>query len=183
MNKKDLGSALALYPTPVVVVGTMIDGKPNWTLVAHIGIIGHDHVMVSMATPHFSNAGIKAMRMLSINVVDESWLAQADYTGFVSGAKHDKSELFAYELGAEGTPIIEDAKVSMECAVEDIYETKGFESFICTISHTYADETVVNEKGKVDYNTFKPVLFEMPNYTYLRTGETIAPCLSFAKGQ
>lgn len=183
MNKKDIGSALALYPTPLVVVGTMVDGKPNWTLVGHLGIIGHDHVMVSMAAPHHSNKGIKATRTLSINVVDRAILEQADYAGCVSGAKTDKSELFAYETGAEGAPIIEDAKVAMECAVEDIYETKGFESFICTISHTYADESVLNDKGKIDYGTFKPILFEMPNYTYLETGETVAPCMSFGKGR
>ena len=53
--KKNIGNAMALYPTPLVVVGAMVDGKPNWTLVGHLGIIGHDRVMVSMATPHYSN--------------------------------------------------------------------------------------------------------------------------------
>lgn len=43
--KKNIGNALALYPTPLVVVGTMVDGKPNWVLVGHLGIIGHDRVM------------------------------------------------------------------------------------------------------------------------------------------
>ena len=47
--KKDLGSVLALYPTPLVVVGAMVNGKPNWVLVGHVGIMGHDHVMVSLA--------------------------------------------------------------------------------------------------------------------------------------
>ena len=46
--KKDLGSVLALYPTPLVVVGTMVDKKPNWVLVGHVGIMGHDHIMVSL---------------------------------------------------------------------------------------------------------------------------------------
>lgn len=55
--KKNIGKDLALYPTPLVVVGAMVDGKPNWTLVGHLGIIGHDHVMVSMAAPHYSNKG------------------------------------------------------------------------------------------------------------------------------
>lgn len=32
--KKNIGSALALYPTPVVVAGTMAGEKPTWTLVA-----------------------------------------------------------------------------------------------------------------------------------------------------
>ena len=49
--KKNIGNAIALYPTPLVVVGAMVDGKPNWTLVGHLGIIGHDRVMVSMAAP------------------------------------------------------------------------------------------------------------------------------------
>lgn len=65
--KKNIGSVLALYPTPLVVVGAMVDGKPNWTLVGHLGIIGHDHVLVSMAVPHYSNRGIRENKALSIN--------------------------------------------------------------------------------------------------------------------
>jgi flavin reductase (DIM6/NTAB) family NADH-FMN oxidoreductase RutF len=42
--KKNLGSKLALYPTPVSVVGVMAEDKPNWVLVCHIGIVSHDHV-------------------------------------------------------------------------------------------------------------------------------------------
>lgn len=48
--KKNIGAKLALYPTPLVVVGTMVNGKPNWTLVGHLGIIGHDRVMVSISS-------------------------------------------------------------------------------------------------------------------------------------
>ena len=35
---------------------------------------------------------------------------------------------------------------------------------------------VLDENGKVDYNKLKPVLFEMPTYSYLRTGEMIGKC-------
>ena len=37
--KKNIGKALALYPAPLIVVGSLVDGKPNWTLVAHAGIM------------------------------------------------------------------------------------------------------------------------------------------------
>lgn len=57
--KKNRGTVLALYPTPVTVVGAMVDGKPNWTLVAHVGIIGHDRILVSMMKSHRSNKGIR----------------------------------------------------------------------------------------------------------------------------
>ncbi len=63
--KKNIGNAMALYPTPLTVVGAMVNGKPNYVLVGHIGIMGHDHVMVSLAAPHYTNQGIKETRKLS----------------------------------------------------------------------------------------------------------------------
>ena len=181
--KKNIGNALALYPTPLVVVGAMVNGKPNWLLVGHLGIIGHDHVMVSLAAAHYTNQGIKESKKLSINIVDEALLAKADHSGCVSGSKEDKSELFDFVLDEAGVPMIAQAPVTMVCSVEDIYETKGFESFICTVDATYAEEAVLNGEGKIDYHVLKPVLFEMPTYEYLRTGEVIGKCMSFGQEQ
>ena len=179
--KKNIGPALSLYPTLVIVVGAMVNGRPTWTLAAHIGIPGHDLLMVSLAKAHYINQGVKANRSLSLNVVDESWLKRADYVGCVSGGKTDKSGVFAYSIGETGAPMIDEAKLSIECEVQDIYETKAFENFMLSIKNTFAEETILNDAGKVDYDKFKPVLFEMPNYTYLRTGETIGRCMSFGK--
>lgn len=47
--KKNIGSQLALYPTPVTVIGAMNGEKPTWTLVAHVGIIGHDRVLKALS--------------------------------------------------------------------------------------------------------------------------------------
>lgn len=174
---------MALYPTPVTVIGAMNGEAPTWTLVAHVGIIGHDRVLVSLAAPHFINGIIKESRKLSINIVDEGILPQADYAGSVSGAKIDKSGLFEYDLGEAGTPIIQKAPLVMECEVVDVYASPGFESFICTIGSTYVEEEHLNGAGKIDYHTLKPVLFEFPTYEYLRTGEVIGKCLSFKNGE
>lgn len=70
---------------PITVVGAMDGDRPTWTLAGHLGIIGHDSVLVRLAAPHFIN----------------------------------------------------DAPLTLECSVEDIYETPNFESFICTIVNTY----------------------------------------------
>ena len=179
--KKKIGNTLALYPMPLVVVGAMVEGKPNWMLAGHVGIIGHDHVMVSLADTHYTNKGIKASRKLTVNIVDETLLRKADRSGCVSGNKEDKTMLFDYTLDDAGTPMIDQSPVTMVCSVEDIYETQGFESFICTIDATYASETVLNENGKIDYRVLRPVLFEMPSYEYLRTGDVIGKCMSFDK--
>lgn len=181
--KKNIGSSLALYPTPLVVVGTIVNGKPNWVLVGHLGIIGHDRVMVSLAQPHYTNQGIKETGKLSINIVDEALLEKADYAGCISGAKTDKSQLFDVITSDAGTPMIAQAPVVMECSVDDIYTTKGFESFICKIDNTYAEESVLTPDGKINYHVLKPVLFEMPTYEYLKTGDVIGKCMSFGKNQ
>ena len=179
--KKQIGNTLALYPMPLVVVGAMVDGKPNWLLAGHVGIIGHDHVMVSLASAHYTNKGIKASKKLSINLVDEALLAKADHAGCVSGSEEDKSALFDYMVDDRDVPMISQAPVSMVCSVEDIYKTPGFESFICTIDATYADGRVLNSAGKIDYRVLKPVLFEMPTYEYLRTGDVIGKCMTLGR--
>ena len=176
--KKNIGNSLALYPTPLVVVGTMVNGKPNYVLVGHVGIIGHDRIMVSLAKPHYTNQGIKETKALTVSVVNESMLAKADRAGCVSGNKADKSDLFAFHTEGTGAPVIDEAPVVMDCTVDDVYETEGFESFICKIDGVYAEENVLNENGKIDYHTLKPVLFEMPTYEYLRTGDVIGKCMN-----
>lgn len=181
--KKNIGKSLALYPTPLVVVGTMVNGKPNYVLVGHVGIIGHDRIMVSLAKPHYTNQGIKETRALTVNIVDESMLKKADRTGCVSGNKVDKSDMFAFHTEGTGAPVIDEAPVVMDCVVDDIYETEGFESFICKIDGVYAEENVLNDAGKIDYHTLKPVLFEMPTYEYLRTGDVIGKCMNISEWQ
>ncbi len=44
-----------------------------------------------------------------------------------------------------------------------------------------ADCGQCNGEGKINYHTLKPVLFEMPTYEYLRTGEVIGNCMSLGK--
>lgn len=179
--KKNIGSQLALYPMPVTVIGALNGEKPTWTLVAHVGIIGHDRVLVSLASAHFINQWIKENKKLSINLVDEAMLSKADYAGAVSGRQEDKSDLFPFKIGVHCAPLISVAPLTMECTVEDIYETEGFESFICSIDATYVEEKHLNADGKINYETLKPVLFEFPTYQYLKTGDVVGKCLSYKR--
>lgn len=181
MGKKDLGSLLALYPKPLTVVGAMVEGKVNWLIVGHTGIIGHDRVLVSMSKGHYTNQGIIQTGKLSVNLVSRDMLTKADYVGSVSGSTVDKSDVFNYHLGENGTPVIDDAPITMECEVVDTYESEGFDNFICRIAHTYADESVLAADGKLDYTRLKPVLFEFPTYSYIATGEIIGKCLNLEK--
>lgn len=181
MEKKNIGSLLALYPKPMTVVGAEVNGKVNWLVVGHTGIIGHDRILVSMNKSHYTNQGIKASKKFSINLVSREMLPKADYVGSVSGASVDKSEVFDFHWGENGSPVIDASPLTMECNVVDIYETEGFDNFICSIVNTYAAPEVLDSEGKLDYTRLKPVLFEFPTYSYLATGEVIGKCRNLEK--
>lgn len=179
--KRNIGNMVALYPTPAVVIGAEVEDTPTWTLVAHIGIVAHDRLLISLHSAHYINKGVKASGLLSVNIVNEDMLPKADYCGTHTGTKCDKSSVFAFTRGAGGTPMVDDSPLTMECRVEDVYECNGFENFICSVSGTYVDDSAIGENGKIDYTKLRPVLFEMPGYTYLRTGHTIGKCTTIGK--
>ena len=180
-EKQNIGSVIAFYPKPMTVIGAEVDGKVNWLVVGHTGIIGHDRVLVSMSKSHYTNQGIQKSKKLSINLVSREMLPKADYVGSVSGASVDKSGVFEYHWGENGTPVIDASPLTMECDVVDVYETEGFDNFICSIANTYAAPDVLGKDGKLDYTRLKPVLFEFPTYSYLATGEIIGKCLNLDK--
>ena len=180
-EKKNIGNVLALYPKPMTVVGAEVEGKVNWLVVGHTGIIGHDRVLVSMSKSHYTNQGIRKSKKLSINLVSREMLPQADYVGSVSGASVNKSGVFKYHWGENGTPVIDASPLTMECNVEDIFETEGFDNFICSIANTYAAPEVLDSEGKLDYTQLNPVLFEFPTYSYIATGEIIGKCRNLDK--
>ena len=151
--KKNIGKPLVLYPTPVTLVGAIVDGKPNWMLVAHVGIIGHDRILISAVKAHYTNKGIRENKILSVSLVDEKFLKSADRAGCVSGNKIDKSEMFEYEIGESGAPIPKNSPLTMECAV------------------------VLDDKGKVSLHKFKPALFSMTTYEYFSTGDFLGKCM------
>jgi len=180
--KKDLGPVLALYPTPTTIVGTVVDGKVNWIAIAHIGIIGHSCIMLSCGKTHYSNQGIKENKTASVNIVSEDMLIEADYVGMVSGKAADKSQIFKYHMGTlQNVPIIEKSPLVMECELIDIYDTPSHDNFIMKVVHTYAEESILDENGKLDYRKLKPILFEMPTRSYLKTGEAVAKCWDIGK--
>ena len=179
MGKLNLGDLPVLYPKPLTVIGAEVDGKVNWLVVGHTGIIGHDRILVSMSKSHHTNQGIRKSGELSINLVSRDMLPKADYVGSVSGTSVDKSKVFEYHWGENGTPVIDASPLSMECNVVDIYETEGFDNFICSVANTYAAPDVLDRQ--LDYTRLKPVLFEFPTYSYIATGEIIGKCLNLDK--
>lgn len=177
--KKDLGGMLALYPTPATLVGAMVEGRPNWLQVAHVGVIGHDRLMVSSMKSHYTNSGIRETGVLSISLANKTMLEKLDIAGSKSGAKESKSDLFAWTSASNGAPVPDEAPLTLACTVVDNYETEGFDNFILSIDETLVEERCLTDSDKPDYGKIAPVLFEFPTYSYWALGKKLGACLSF----
>jgi flavin reductase (DIM6/NTAB) family NADH-FMN oxidoreductase RutF len=182
--KKKLDGINVLYPTPTTIVGAMVDEKPNFLTIAHIGIVNHARphlISVSLGKVHHTNPGIKANKAFSVNIPSEDLVVETDYVGIVSGKKTDKSvvfEIFHGEL--DNAPMISACPLNMECRLYDTYDTPTHDLFIGEIVQTYADESVLSD-GKVDITKVKPLLFDMSSIKYWSLGDAVANCWSIGK--
>jgi len=80
--KQKLGGINVLYPTPTVLVGAMVDGKPNYITIAHIGIVNHAkpyQISLSMAKVHHTNPGIRENKAFSVNIPSENLVVETDF--------------------------------------------------------------------------------------------------------
>jgi flavin reductase (DIM6/NTAB) family NADH-FMN oxidoreductase RutF len=179
MNKKKLDPVNVLYPTPTVLIGAVVNDRPNFITIAHIGIVNHAHpylISLSMGKAHYTNAGIKENNAFSVNIPSENLVAETDYVGLVSGKKVDKSSLFDLFYGdLETAPMIRNCPVNMACRLHDTYDTPTHDLFIGEIVETYADESVLDQSA-VDIARVKPLLFDMSSKKYWSLGPAVADC-------
>ncbi len=174
--KEKLGPANALYPTPTTLVGAMVNGKPNFITIAHIGIMTSTHISLGMGKGHYTNAGIKENKTFSVCLPSEDLVVATDYCGIMTGKKTDKAPLFEVFYGELKTaPMIQQCKVCMECRLDRIIDFPTHDIFIGEIVQTYADESVLSDR-KVDISKLKPLLFDMNSRKYWALGGEIARC-------
>ena len=125
--KKNLDAINVLYPTPTVLVGAMVDGKPNYITIAHVGIVNHARpylISLSSAKSHYTNAGIRENKSFSVNLPAEDLVVKTDYAGIVSGKNTDKSGLFESFFGElQKAPMIRECSINMACRLFDTYDT------------------------------------------------------------
>ena len=91
--KVKLGPVNTLYPLPTTLVGALVDGKPNYITIAHVGIMDLGSISLGMNKVHYTNAGIKENKTFSVNLPSVELVKETDYCGLVSGKNVDKGEL------------------------------------------------------------------------------------------
>lgn len=174
--KKNLGALNCLYPLPTILVGAMVNEKPNYITMAHVGVMAHVCISLGMNKVHYTNSGIKQTGTFSVNIPSEEMVVETDYCGLVSGKKVDKNSLFENFYGELKTaPMIKKCLLNMECKLVKTVDFPNHDVFIGEVVATYADEEILVD-GAVDISRLKPVLFDRASKKYWKLGEPFADC-------
>lgn len=183
--KRNIGPVNALYPSLTTIVGAVVQGRPNFLAVAHVGIMNHgtpQYLSFGINKRHYTNQGILEHREFSVCIPGEDLVVETDYVGLVSGKNTDKSELFELFKGELAhAPLIQGCPVCMECRLARVVDFETHDVFIGEVVATYADEAVLGADGKVDIASVRPLLFDMASVKYWSLGPEVAPCWSVGK--
>jgi flavin reductase (DIM6/NTAB) family NADH-FMN oxidoreductase RutF len=159
MSKIKLNKRNMLYPSLAVLVGTIVEGKPNYITIALTGKLCYDAFSVSVGHNQYSNAGIRENGTFSINQPSTKLIKELDYCGLYSGRRVNKAALFDNFYGSLQTaPMITQCPVNIECRVVQTMERPVHTVFVGEVVEVYVDENCLTE-GVLDASKIDPILY------------------------
>ena len=167
MTKNKIPPGCYVFPTPVVLVGSNVNGKANFNAIGWVCGLEFTPPLISICSnqQHHNNIGIKENQTFSVNTPSVDMVEISDYCGIKSGKSVDKSEIFDVFYGELKTaPMISEACLNLECKLihtvdtKEISDTKmGHDIFIGEVIQAYAEEKYLSN-GAPDVEKIKPLI-------------------------
>jgi len=182
-KKVTKGSQPWLYPLPALLVGTTVDGRPNFMTAAWGSIANAEPPMLCVAVrrSRHSRKGIEVGGHFSVNVASATQARQVDFCGIETGAKTDKAARCGFTVfyGALAeAPLIQECPLNLECRVSQIVELPTHSLVIADITQTHVSEECLTG-GTLDVTKMDPIIYvTSPARKYARIGETVADAFS-----
>ena len=178
--RKNFGAKSWLYPMPVLIIGTYDkNGAPNAMNAAWGGIYDTNQVMVCLADDHKTTESIKKTGAFTVSFATAKTVVPCDYVGIVSANdepdKFSKAGFHATKSEFVNAPIIDELPMTVECKL-----IKFNEDGICIgeIVNVSADESILDEKGKVDAKKLDPIIYDGATHAYWNFGEKVGQAFS-----
>ena len=172
--KKDLGVKPYVFPMPVLMISTYgEDGKVDVMNMAWGGICNDNMV---------ASENIKKRGAFTLSIADIPHIEAADFFGIASGNsmadKFERTGLTAVKSEKVDAPVVEEFPLTLECkVVETKNERYGFH-VIGEIVGVLAEESVLDEKGKVDPTKLNAFVFDQFQSGYYAIGEKVGQAWS-----
>lgn len=183
MAKRSVKPGPYIVPMPAVVVGSVVEGRPNFMTAAFCGIANYAPPVIAcgLSPSHRTCRGIETHRQLSINVPSEEQVVATDYCGIVSGDEVDKSALFDTFTGTlPAAPMIAAFPLTAECRLLQTLPLGADTLYVAEIVSVHAEEEILSGE-QVDWRKLRPLLFTFPDPAYWRLGEYVAKAWSVGR--
>ena len=168
---------------PVLIVGTYDEkGTPNAMNAAWGGIYDTNQVMVCLADDHKTTSNIKAVGAFTLSFATAKTVIPCDYVGIVSANylpdKLTRAGFHTTKSSFVNAPIIDELPMTVECKL-----IKFNEDGICIgeIVNVSADESILDEKGRVDAKKLDPIIYDSVSHAYWSFGEKVGQAFSDGK--
>jgi flavin reductase (DIM6/NTAB) family NADH-FMN oxidoreductase RutF len=189
MDKISIEPGPYIVPMPVVLLGAMVNDRPNFMPVAFLGIMNYNPPIVgaALSPTHHTCKGIEANGTFSLNLPGPDLVEATDWCGLHSGEQTDKSaafEIFYEKL--DTAPMIKQCRLTAECKVTKTVEFSIDKVYFGEIVGVYADKNAL--KGDApDWEKVAPLIFTFPDKGYWKLGDYLAEAWSagteFNKGK
>ena len=172
--RKNFGAKPLSFPQPVFLIGTYnADGTPNAMNAAWGGISEEKEITICVDSTHKTAENLITKGAFTVSMATLDTLVACDYVGIASGNdapdKIGKTGWHTVKSEYVNAPYFEELPMTMECKVIS-YDPESCR-LVGEIVNVSADESVLNEKGKVDPKKLQPITFDPMNNTYLLLGE------------
>jgi len=141
-----------LSPLPVILVGALVDGRPNYLVIGYASPFDFgEQVFFSLYKERYTAKGILEHRTFSVNVPSVALMAEVRICGSKSGRDVDKSALFETFYGELKTaPMIRECPLNMECEVTEIVDTELNHGVIGRVVGSFVNEDLLCDERTID---------------------------------
>lgn len=183
MAKVKIGPSTHLFPKPAIVVGALVDGRPNFMTVSWCGIASEKPPAITVALRKIRHTlrGVNQQGVFSVNLPSVAQAAQVDYCGLHSGRDRDKSGVFKVFYGTLKTaPLAQECPLNFECRVLHTLDLGSHMLVVGEILETHVNQDCLTG-GKPDVSKIDPLSYASGTSQYHRLGEVVGKAYSVGK--
>jgi flavin reductase (DIM6/NTAB) family NADH-FMN oxidoreductase RutF len=175
---KDFGAKPYLFPMPTYMIGTYNeDGTVDEMMMAWGGICAEDMVALNLEADHKTVANIRARGAFTLAIPGTDTLDESDFFGIATANKMPdkfaRSGLHARKSERVDAPIVEEYPVTLECEVVEMQDQPYGLRVLGRIVNVLANESVLDEKGRIDVGKLHAFAFDQMRNGYYAIGEQV----------
>lgn len=172
--RKNFGAKPWTYPQPVFIIASYDEeGRADAMNAAWGGISDDTQISLCLSAEHKTVKNIQARGAFTVSMADAAHVIACDYVGIVSGNdvpdKLEKAGFHTTKSQFVDAPLIDELPMAVECRLIS-YDPETCR-MVGEIMNVCADESILDERGKIDPDRLQPIVFDPVNNAYRKLGE------------